>query len=165
MTSSGQDFVGMERRTPFGVLAVVAHNDVVVSSGFMSLTAAKARLESQHVSKGTLPWIDEAIDAFLDGDFAPLMKIKVRQPGADFAQAAWKAMRGIKAGKAISYAELADRAGSPAAVRAAGSACARNWVAPFVPCHRIIRTGGDLGNYGYGVAVKSALLRHEGFLN
>lgn len=158
-------FTAMERRTPFGVLSVVAEDEVVVSSGFMTLSAAKARLGSERIAKAPMSWVDEAIDAFLDGDFAPLMKIKVRQPGAQFAQAAWKAMRGIKAGQAISYADLAERAGSPAAVRAAGSACARNWVAPFVPCHRIIRTGGDLGNYGYGVAIKSALLRHEGFLD
>lgn len=159
-------YLGMERRTPFGVLAVVAQDQTVVSSGFMTLAAAKKRLGSSvKVNKASLPWIDEAVDAFLDGDFGPLMKIKVAQPGAEFAQAAWKAMRAIKAGSAISYADLAQRAGSPAAVRAAGSACARNWVAPFVPCHRIIRTGGDLGNYGYGVAIKSALLRHEGYLN
>lgn len=157
--------IATERRTPFGNLSVIADDEVVVSSGFMSLSAAKARLGQVKIAKGNLPWIDEAIDAYLDSDFTPLMKIKVRQPGGEFAQAAWKAMRSIKAGAVISYADLADRAGSPAAVRAAGTACARNWVAPFVPCHRIIRTGGDLGQYGFGVAVKSALLRHEGYLN
>lgn len=157
-------YLASERRTPFGVLAVVALDEAVVSSGFMSLAAAKARLPGATFVKGAHPIVEQAIDAFLDGEFGPLMKVKVTQPGAPFAQAAWKAMRSIKAGSAISYADLADRAGSPAAVRAAGTACARNWVAPFVPCHRVIKTGGDLGQYGYGVAIKSALLRHEGFL-
>lgn len=153
-----------ERRTPFGNLAVILDGETVVSSGFMTITAAKARLGEEKILKTSSSWLDQVIDDYLDGDFAALMKVKVRQPGGPFAQAAWKAMRGIRAGAAISYAELADRAGSAAAVRAAGTACARNWVAPFVPCHRIIKTGGDLGQYGYGVAVKSALLRHEGFL-
>lgn len=153
-----------ERRTPFGNLAVILDGDTVVSSGFMTISAAKARLQGEKILKQSSSWLDEVIDDYLDGDFGALMKVKVRQPGGEFAQAAWKAMRTIKAGSAISYAELADRAGSAAAVRAAGTACARNWVAPFVPCHRIIKTGGDLGQYGYGVAVKSALLRHEGFL-
>lgn len=161
----GEPLQAYQRRTPFGMLAVVARNEVVLSSGFMSLAEAKARLGQVPITSASMPWLDDVVEAYLDGDFAPLMKVKVEQPGADFAQSAWRAMRKVKAGQAISYAELADRSGSPAAVRAAGTACARNWVAPFVPCHRIIRTGGDLGNYGYGVAVKSALLRHEGYLN
>mgnify|MGYP003347376265 CR=1 FL=1 len=65
------------------------------------------------------------------------------------------------AGTVISYGELAIRAGRVRAVRAAGSACARNAVAPFVPCHRVVAAGGGLGGYGYGLAVKEALLAHE----
>jgi len=49
-------------------------------------------------------------------------------------------------------------------VRAAGQACATNRVAPFVPCHRILRTDGSLGGYAYGLPVKEALLVHEGAL-
>ena len=70
----------------------------------------------------------------------------------------------VPAGSTATYAELAAAAGSPAAVRAAGSACARNLLAPFVPCHRVLRTGGALGGYRYGLAVKDELLRHEGAL-
>ncbi|NDI24553.1 MAG: MGMT family protein, partial [Actinobacteria bacterium] len=50
----------------------------------------------------------------------------------------------------------------PDAVRAAGSACARNLIAVVVPCHRIVKTGGALGNYAYGLKAKEWLLRHEG---
>lgn len=88
----------------------------------------------------------------------------MRQPGASFSQAAWKAMRKVRAGKVISYADLAKRAGSPEAVRAAGTACGKNLIAPIIPCHRIVKTGGALGNYGYGLDSKEWLLRHEGFL-
>lgn len=70
-------------------------------------------------------------------------------------------MMKVKAGKVISYAELAERAGSPAAVRAAGSACAKNAIVLIVPCHRIVKTGGALGNYAYGLDKKGWLLRHE----
>ena len=73
-------------------------------------------------------------------------------------------MRKIKAGKVLSYADLAKRAGSPDAVRAAGSACAKNAIAVVVPCHRVVKTGGALGNYAYGLEVKEWLLRHEGVL-
>ena len=73
-------------------------------------------------------------------------------------------MRKVKAGKTLSYADLADRSGSTAAVRAAGSACAKNAIALVVPCHRIVKTGGALGNYAYGLNKKEWLLRHEGAL-
>jgi methylated-DNA-[protein]-cysteine S-methyltransferase len=73
-------------------------------------------------------------------------------------------MRKVKGGKVLSYADLADRAGSPAAVRAAGSACAKNAIVLVVPCHRIVKTGGALGNYAYGLVKKEWLLRHEGAL-
>jgi methylated-DNA-[protein]-cysteine S-methyltransferase len=148
-------------RTPFGVLSVLADENVVLSSGFQSLELTVARLGAASCKRATLPDITEAIEAFLGGDLNALTKVTTRQPGGVFAQQAWKAMAGIKAGKTLSYAELAAKAGSPLAVRAAGSACARNLVAPFVPCHRIVKTGGALGNYGYGVPIKSALLQFE----
>ena len=73
-------------------------------------------------------------------------------------------MRKIPAGKTLSYAELAAKAGSANAVRAAGSACARNLIAPIVPCHRVVKTGGELGNYAYGLHLKEELLRFESAL-
>ena len=72
-------------------------------------------------------------------------------------------MRKISAGKTMSYSDIAERAGSPAAVRAAGSACANNAIMLVVPCHRVVKTGGALGNYAYGVSKKEWLLRHEGY--
>jgi len=91
--------------------------------------------------------------------------IKVRQMGARFSQEVWKVMRKIPAGKTLSYAELAKRAGSVNAIRAAGTACGNNLIAPIIPCHRIVKSGGALGNYGYGVKIKEWLLRHEGALD
>jgi methylated-DNA-[protein]-cysteine S-methyltransferase len=88
--------------------------------------------------------------------------VPVRQPGGAFQQAAWSAMREIPAGHTWSYSELATMAGRPDAVRAAGTACARNTVAPFVPCHRVLRSDGSLGGYAYGLDAKRWLLAHEG---
>ena len=73
-------------------------------------------------------------------------------------------MRKVAPGTVISYSALARRAGSPAAIRAAGSACARNLIAVVIPCHRIVKTGGNLGSYAYGLNKKEWLLRHEGAL-
>ena len=105
--------------------------------------------------------VTDAVQAYFDGDVDALDQVPVRQPGGAFTQHAWDAMRTIPAGSTWSYAELATKAGNPAAVRAAGAACAHNMVAPFVPCHRVVRTGGNLGGYYYGLAVKRWLLDHE----
>ena len=92
------------------------------------------------------------------GDFA---HIPLDVKGTAFQEACWKALREIPAGETRTYAEIAAAAGNPGAVRAAGSANARNNVAVLIPCHRVIRTGGDLGGYAYGLEIKRELLRRE----
>jgi methylated-DNA-[protein]-cysteine S-methyltransferase len=65
-------------------------------------------------------------------------------------------------GQTVTYGEMAARAGSPRAHRAAGSALGSNPIPIVVPCHRIVRAGGDIGNYGGGPEMKRFLLHHEG---
>jgi methylated-DNA-[protein]-cysteine S-methyltransferase len=72
--------------------------------------------------------------------------------------------RGVPFGHTVSYKQLAEQAGSPKASRAIGSAMATNPIPIVVPCHRVLRTGGDLGGYGGGLDAKRWLLRHEGAL-
>jgi methylated-DNA-[protein]-cysteine S-methyltransferase len=67
-------------------------------------------------------------------------------------------------GKTSTYAEVAGRAGSPRAVRAAGNALGSNPIPVVVPCHRVLRSGGALGGYTGGVERKEFLLRLEGVL-
>ena len=67
-------------------------------------------------------------------------------------------------GQTSTYAEVASRAGSPRAVRAAGNALGANPVPVVVPCHRVLRTGGALGGYTGGTERKEFLLRLEGVL-
>ncbi len=81
--------------------------------------------------------------------------------GTAFQMRVWQALRDIPAGGTVSYAELARRIGSPSAVRAVAGACAANWIAVAVPCHRVVRTNGDLSGYRWGVARKRALLNME----
>jgi methylated-DNA-[protein]-cysteine S-methyltransferase len=70
----------------------------------------------------------------------------------------------IPYGQTRSYKQMAKRAGSPRAVRAAGSALGSNPLPIIVPCHRVLRTGGALGGYGGGLETKQALLELEGAL-
>ncbi len=68
----------------------------------------------------------------------------------------------IPPGQVATYTDVAARAGSPRAQRAAGNALHNNPVAIVVPCHRILRADGSLGGYGGGVPIKEWLLAHEG---
>ena len=68
----------------------------------------------------------------------------------------------ISYGKTVSYAAIAKAAGNPKAVRAVGSACASNPLPVVVPCHRVVRSDGTMGQYVGGVDAKRALLTLEG---
>ena len=81
--------------------------------------------------------------------------------GTAFQQRVWQALREIPVGTTASYAEIAQRIGSPKAVRAVGRACASNPVAVAIPCHRVVRSDGALSGYRWGVARKRALLDRE----
>ena len=78
-----------------------------------------------------------------------------------FFAAAWRACRRIPAGETRSYRWLAQEAGNPKAVRAAGQAMARNPVPVIIPCHRVIGSGGELHGYGGGIDLKARLLKLE----
>lgn len=93
------------------------------------------------------------------GDFA---HIPLDVKGTAFQEAVWRELRRIPPGETRTYAELAAAAGNPGAVRAAGSANGANNVAVLIPCHRVIRTGGALGGYAYGLEIKRKLLEKEG---
>jgi len=154
-------------KTPVGDLYLVAKEDIVLASGFKSIQSLIERMSPDDIEKdikhvGKISVISDLVKDYLDGDLNALNAIKVRQAGAKFSQDAWKAMRKIPAGKVLSYAQLAKRAGSADAIRAAGTACGNNLIAPIIPCHRIIKTSGAIGNYGYGVKIKEWLLSHEG---
>jgi len=153
--------------TPVGTLNLIADGELLLGANLSSIRALKEGLDliyrgSDFKEVNKIPVISTLIGDYFDGDLSAINGIKVSQPGASFSQAAWKAMRRIRAGKVLSYAELAKNLGSPKAVRAAGSACAKNAIVLVIPCHRIVKTGGALGNYAYGVNKKEWLLRHEG---
>lgn len=81
--------------------------------------------------------------------------------GTAFQQRVWEALRKIPVGSTASYAEIANRIGSPKSARAVAQACAANALAVAIPCHRVVRHDGVLSGYRWGVERKRTLLERE----
>ena len=81
--------------------------------------------------------------------------------GSAFQQRVWQALRELPAGRTVSYSDVAARIGSPKAVRAVAQACAANSLAVAIPCHRVLRSDGELADYRWGTARKRALIERE----
>src|SRR5271163_5098794 len=81
--------------------------------------------------------------------------------GTAFQERVWQALRAIPPGKTATYAEIARAVGRPKAARAVAQACAANPLAIAIPCHRVVRTDGDISGYRWGVERKRALLDRE----
>jgi AraC family transcriptional regulator of adaptative response/methylated-DNA-[protein]-cysteine methyltransferase len=105
-------------------------------------------------------WV-RAVVATVEGETDALtVPLDVR--GTVFQRRVWDALASIRSGERVSYAELARRIGTPAAVRAVASAVGANPVAVVVPCHRVIGSDGAMRGYRWGVERKRALLAREG---
>jgi methylated-DNA-[protein]-cysteine S-methyltransferase len=138
---------------PLGSFRATIRDGVVHAARFESVSVR----ERQDTSG-----VHEALSRYFAGDRDALDEIEVDpHVGTPFQRDVWRQLRAIPAGTTISYAELARRVGRPTASRAVGMANAANPIALIVPCHRVVRTGGALGGYAYGLTYKRWLLDHE----
>ena len=165
------DFFIDRLATPIGELILVADGQGRLRT--IDWTDHEARMRRQldrHYGKGgyTLTpkrdpgGLTAAMRRYFKGDLAVLDKLPVATEGTPFQQSVWKALRKIRQGTTISYAELARRIGRPKAVRAVGLANGQNPISIVVPCHRVIGSDGSLTGYGGGLSRKQWLLTHEG---
>lgn len=103
--------------------------------------------------------VEGALKAVRDPRAMPELPLDVA--GTAFQQAVWQELRRIPSGETRSYAQIAAAVGKPGAVRAAGSANGANHVSVLIPCHRVVRSDGNLGGYAYGLERKRKLLDAE----
>jgi AraC family transcriptional regulator of adaptative response/methylated-DNA-[protein]-cysteine methyltransferase len=108
---------------------------------------------------GLKEWADRIVRFITAPDQNLELPLDIR--GTAFQARVWRALQKIPLGKTASYAEIAAALGQPKAVRAVAQACAANKLALIVPCHRVIRSDGDLGGYRWGLERKRALLARE----
>lgn len=81
--------------------------------------------------------------------------------GTAFQERVWRALRDIPLGSTASYAQIAERIGAPKSFRAVAQACGANCLAVAIPCHRVVRSDGELSGYRWGVERKRQLLERE----
>jgi methylated-DNA-[protein]-cysteine S-methyltransferase len=158
--------------TPIGLLTIVVdeqgclrvvewddHESRLQRSLQLQYGAGGFTLESRHDPAG----LTTAMEAYFAGDLAAIDTLPVESRGTPFQRTVWAALREIRCGTTISYAELARRIGRPSAVRAVGLANGANPTGVVVPCHRVIGANGSLTGYGGGIHRKRWLLEHEGW--
>ena len=81
--------------------------------------------------------------------------------GTPFQRRVWEKLRAIPVGRTVTYTDVAYWVGPLTSARAAADACASNKIALAVPCHRVVRSNGDLGGYRWGVELKREIVRRE----
>ena len=81
--------------------------------------------------------------------------------GSDFQNTVWECLLDIPFGKTLSYSDVAEKINEPSATRAVASAIARNKIAYFIPCHRVIQKNGAFGQYRWGAELKNDILNYE----
>ena len=152
--------------TPFGICLIASTPRGICELTFPSdvpeqaLTALQekwpnARLNEDNAGSGGL------IDRIFYGRGESSRPLRIHTRATNFEAKVWTAMLRIPAGAAISYEELARFTGCEKASRAVGSAVARNSVGFLIPCHRVIRKTGVIGDYRWGSTRKKAILAWE----
>ncbi|HXS36809.1 MAG TPA: methylated-DNA--[protein]-cysteine S-methyltransferase, partial [Flavipsychrobacter sp.] len=100
----------------------------------------------------------ELVARFFNNDWHDIQKIKLHLKGTDFQLKVWEALLKIPTGKLTTYATIAERLNHPKASRAVGSAVGDNPIAYLIPCHRVIRSTGVIGEYHWGSTRKTAII-------
>ncbi|TGK04353.1 methylated-DNA--[protein]-cysteine S-methyltransferase [Leptospira selangorensis] len=94
-------------------------------------------------------------------DWSQLGKIKLHLKGTDFQLKVWETLLKVPMGKLSTYGQIGEQMGNPKATRAIGTAIGNNPVAFLIPCHRIIRSSGEFGEYHWGDSRKVAMIGWE----
>jgi len=146
------------RETAIGWIAIEEKDGWITRLDLPNQAAGRPRVPVEET-----PLLKEAfrqLDLYLEGKLQ-VFSLPLKVEGSPFMERAWKKLAEVPYGRTITYGDLAALAGNPKAARAAGMACARNPIAIFIPCHRVVGSGGRMVGFGGGLNLKSWLLEHE----
>jgi AraC family transcriptional regulator of adaptative response/methylated-DNA-[protein]-cysteine methyltransferase len=149
--------------TPVGILLVAGAAPSVSYVAFCTEESAGVVLLASRFPEATVarkPGVFYVLHGLLSG--APLSEpITLEVRGTAFQQKVWEQLMEIPLGSFVSYGEIAAAIDQPGASRAVGTAVGRNPIAYFIPCHRVLASGGGIGGYYWGVEVKERLMEWE----
>ncbi|SBS28740.1 Bifunctional transcriptional activator/DNA repair enzyme Ada [Marinomonas aquimarina] len=151
--------------TPFGTVLIAATDLGICHMAFCDdQTKALAELNTffDHatLSQRPHPHHDDGLSIFSASDDGPYA-ISLHLAGTPFQIKVWQSLLSIPLGGLSNYAQIAHAIDQPTAARAVGSAIAKNPIAYIIPCHRVIRNTGELGNYRWGSLRKNAIIGWE----
>ena len=148
---------------PIGRLIVASDGDAVAGVWMANASPSDEHWARQRGSDAMLAETRRQLTAYFAGTLRDF-DLPLAPNGTEFQRRVWTALTKIPYGETISYADLARRIQSAAAIRAVGAANGRNPIPIIVPCHRVIGSDGSLTGFGGGLDRKRWLLAHEGAL-
>ncbi len=156
--------------TPFGQVLVAASREGVVrialpaedTDRVLASIASRVSPRLARVGRESINRTRSQLDSYFEGELRRFDLPLDWRLTRGFRRSVLEQTAGIPYGETVTYGEVAGRAGSPGASRAAGSALANNPLPIVVPCHRVLRSDGEIGAYLGGTGMKRALLELEG---
>jgi len=144
------------QHTPIGLIEIAEENEKIISVTFVKF---KQHPEDASMILQEAKW---QLEAYFEGK-RKSFNLPMHFECSDFYKEIYSSLLNVPYGNTLSYKELATLAGSPKASRAVGSAMAHNPLPIIVPCHRVIKNDGSLGEYSgaKGVESKKWLIEHE----
>ena len=152
--------------TPFGSIIVASTGKGVCHMAFADEGEEKALANLQSLFpnaayKQTLDTKQQNALSVFNQDWSKLQEIKLHLRGTEFQLKVWETLLKVPAGGLTTYADLAAKSGYEGACRAVGTAIGKNPVAFLIPCHRVIKATGEIGNYHWGEVRKNAIIGWE----
>jgi AraC family transcriptional regulator of adaptative response/methylated-DNA-[protein]-cysteine methyltransferase len=152
--------------SPFGKVLVASTSKGICHMSFIdtdeqhALDELKSTLPNARYSQMVDMIQQNALFVFSQ-DWSKLSEIKLHLKGTDFQIKVWETLLKVPAGRFTTYGNLASNAGFTGASRAVGTAIGNNPVAFLIPCHRVIRSTGEIGEYHWGATRKNAIIGWE----
>ncbi|WP_061249645.1 bifunctional helix-turn-helix domain-containing protein/methylated-DNA--[protein]-cysteine S-methyltransferase [Leptospira alstonii] len=154
------------QKSAFGDYAVASTEKGICNLFFYDVSEEQivSELKEQWDQADLIPQTDEnqnRVVRFFDKTWKGKEKIKLHLKGTDFQIKVWEALLKIPEGKLSSYADIASSIGQESASRAVGTAIGRNPIGYLIPCHRVIKSTGGIGEYRWGSERKMAMIGWE----
>ena len=152
-------------KTSRGWAVLIFNEQKEVARFILPTTRQKALSHVKGVARKRFPSVEAMVRGYFDGKRVSFDKVAISRNGSSqFEGRVYQALRKIPYGSVLSYSQLAAKAGSKNAARAAGTAMGKNRIPLLIPCHRVIRADGTIGKFTAdgGAALKRKMLAIEG---